>query len=256
MLKKVFLISVFSFSMPPFCSQSPQPPVSVQQSLLPESQTRLTETGEHLTGRQYLNFVIAALGAELIPDNDYLAQAAVAFSIKSPHPHVESICLSLTSGHRIYRLHSSNPAKNGLIKNTTEKSILFNFFKRKKGEYVKYKIPMSGLNLNSAEVNHEAVVFAKFKDNVCFAQFRVVETDHKDKKYTAIETNIANLNPAGNLQSNAHMAVDEVAFGNKEDVYSANGHLIIPTQPIVAAGTVPSQPVVSTTTPVPIVVPF
>ncbi len=173
---------------------TPPPPSNIKENI-PAS----TGTSED-NNQNYLNLVIRALGAALIPDNDFFAQVVTVLGVKNPYPgDAQTICLARSSGNRIFKISNNKTRNPRIVKNPSELETYNYFFVKRKGEKVRYTISRD--KNNSAEneepslptavptkKTYDAIFVAKYFDNVCFVRFSVNENSTQSISTTNTST--------------------------------------------------------------------
>lgn len=159
----------------------PPPPHNISENV-PESND---------INQNYLTLVIRALGASLIPDNDFFAQAVTILGVENPYPgDAQTICIARSSGNRIFKISSDKKRKPRMVKNPSEIETYNYFFVKRKGEKVRYTITKSkrGTNDNDEsnptatptstplEKTYDAIFVAKYFDNICFVRIPINDT--------------------------------------------------------------------------------
>ncbi|MBA4249431.1 MAG: hypothetical protein C0432_01780 [Candidatus Puniceispirillum sp.] len=162
---------------------TPPPPSNVNENV-PASSGASEDNNQN-----YLNLVIRALGAALIPDNDFFAQVVTVLGVENPYPgDAQTICLARSSGNRIFQISSNKTRKPRIVKNPSELETYNYFFVKRKGEKVRYTITRNKRNPSEnedsgqqsastpSEKTYDAIFVAKYFDNVCFVRFSVDST--------------------------------------------------------------------------------
>ncbi len=124
-------------------------------------------------GLDYVNNVITQLGTTLIPDYNILATVIAAYVVPTdPNVDAATVCLEQTSNGRIYRLHSKNPAANGLVTNPSDLAVFnWNFFSLNKGDPVNFSVSSDISNPASPAISYIGKVVAKNGNAICFARY-------------------------------------------------------------------------------------
>jgi hypothetical protein len=124
-------------------------------------------------GLDYVNNVVTQLGTALIPDYNILATVIAAYVVPTdPNVDAATVCLEQTSNGRIYRLHSKNPAANGIVTNPSDLAAFnWNFFSLNKGDPVNFSVSSDVSNPASPAISYTGKVVAKNGNAICFARY-------------------------------------------------------------------------------------
>ncbi len=124
------------------------------------------------SGEEYVKTVVEKLGKNLIPDSDFMAQAAIAFQVPSHEPSKSAtLCIVKTSADRIYRIHSFDLKQNGRVRNPYELKVYNDFMTKKKGDKTRYTVPREPKDPKSPLVTYDVTVVARYYENICFTQY-------------------------------------------------------------------------------------
>ena len=165
---------------------------SVQSVAISNASPPTSDSPEVVAGKQFIQSVIEKTGLSMIPDNDFLSLASIALQVPHTSKNQSVICLDRTSGNRIYRLHSHNKQAYGLVTNPIELAVYHHFFKKKKGDKIRYTASSISHEKNSPLASYEAVFIAKYFDNICLAQFKL-----SDQPLTHVgHTNVTTTSPS------------------------------------------------------------
>lgn len=163
-------------------ASSPLPPQSVEvlDSLNDQNATTLESESKSpipQSGQEYVSNVLRKIGFSFIPDSDFMAQVAIAFSLPRHEASKSGIvCLTQVSANRMYRIHSHLHEGDGLVSNPKEIAVYKEFFAKRKGERIRYVAPSLYNDHNSALVTYEATFVAQYYENICFVQFVTNDT--------------------------------------------------------------------------------